>query len=246
MILCTENFLTLITSPCSAAAVIIAPSRKTEWSRRPNCLTAPSSLDASVIRIRPMSCKIYNTWINTNPQQSLKTAGWLRRPRAVLSWQGNLLDATFSMYASGHKSIKWICCFVWHQRYEDPETSAVYLWRRQGDAQYGYLLCHLTRVLYWDARVWGSIMRKWSSPNPKSGWNRGFSTPWAFKLDRLHPFKPLLFSKISNFFTFILGGQFLLPQRANNGKREFIQLQKWMIQRVFSAWGIKTGPCAAL
>ena len=27
-----------------------------------------------------------------------------------------------------------------------------------------------------------------------------------------------------NFFTFILGGQFLLPLRANNGKREFIQL----------------------
>ena len=31
-------------------------------------------------------------------------------------------------------------------------------------------------------------------------------------------FKPLLFWKFSNFFTFILGGQFLLPQRANNGE----------------------------
>ena len=44
--------------------------------------------------------------------------------------------------------------------------------------------------------------------------------PGAFKLDHLHPIKPLLFWKFFNFFTFILGGQFLLPQRANNGKRE--------------------------
>ena len=37
----------------------------------------------------------------------------------------------------------------------------------------------------------------------------------AFKLDHLHPIKPLLFWKIFTIFTFILGGQFLLPQRAN-------------------------------
>ena len=37
------------------------------------------------------------------------------------------------------------------------------------------------------------------------------------------PFKPLLFQTFSTFFTFILGGQFLLPQRANNGKEGFIQ-----------------------
>ena len=46
--------------------------------------------------------------------------------------------------------------------------------------------------------------------------------PGAFKLDHLQPFKPLLFWKISNSFTFILGSQFLLPQRANNGKREIL------------------------
>ena len=34
----------------------------------------------------------------------------------------------------------------------------------------------------------------------------------------LKPFKPILFWKIFNFFHFILGSQFLLPQRANNGK----------------------------
>ena len=31
-----------------------------------------------------------------------------------------------------------------------------------------------------------------------------------------------------------------------NGKSEFSQPQKWMRQRVFSAWGIQTGPFASL
>ena len=44
--------------------------------------------------------------------------------------------------------------------------------------------------------------------------------PVAFKLDHMHPIEPFLLQKIFNFFTFILGGQFLLPQRANNGKGE--------------------------
>ena len=43
-------------------------------------------------------------------------------------------------------------------------------------------------------------------------------------------------------FTFILGGQFLLPQRANSGEVEIIQPQNWMTQRRFGAWGIQTGP----
>ena len=47
-------------------------------------------------------------------------------------------------------------------------------------------------------------------------------------------------------FTFILGGQFLLPQMANNGKMKFTHLQNWMTQMGFSAWGIQTGPFAAL
>ena len=37
--------------------------------------------------------------------------------------------------------------------------------------------------------------------------------PGAFKLDHLQHFKPILFQKFYNFFTYILGGQFLLPQR---------------------------------
>ena len=53
------------------------------------------------------------------------------------------------------------------------------------------------------------------------------------------------FPKIFNFSTFILGGQLLLPQRANKEKSELFQLQNWMRQRDSSAWGIQYRPCAA-
>ena len=92
----------------------------------------------------------------------------------------------------------------------------------------------------------GLIMGKGNSSNFRYGWDRGVSVPGAFKLDHLQPFKPILFWNFSNFFTFILGSQFLLPQRANNGKGKFSQLPIWMRLRGFSAWGIQTGPLAAL
>ena len=69
-------------------------------------------------------------------------------------------------------------------------------------------------------------MRKGNSSNSRNGQDRGVCVPGAVKVDHLHPVEPLLFTKFSNFFTFILGGQFLLPQGANNEKREFTQLQK--------------------
>ena len=69
--------------------------------------------------------------------------------------------------------------------------------------------------------------------------------PGAFKLDHLQPIKPLLFPNFYIFFTFILGGQFLLPQRANMEKREISQSQNKMRQRGSCAWGIQTGPFAA-
>ena len=72
------------------------------------------------------------------------------------------------------------------------------------------------------------------------------SVPGAFKLDHLQTFKPILLREFSISLTFILGGQFLLPQRANSEKREKVQFQKWMRQRSLSAWGIQTGPLAAL
>ena len=79
--------------------------------------------------------------------------------------------------------------------------------------------------LYWEANSdypSGLIMRKGNSPNSQYGGDWGVSVPGAFKLDHLQPFKPILSWNFSNFFTFILGSQFLLPQRANNGKREIL------------------------
>ena len=55
--------------------------------------------------------------------------------------------------------------------------------------------------------------------------------PGAFKLDHLQPFEPILSQKIFNFLTFILEGQFLLPQRANNRRGEIIRLQNRMRRR---------------
>ena len=102
---------------------------------------------------------------------------------------------------------------------------------------------------YWGAHSYyprGPIMEKGNSPNSRIGWDRWILMPVAFKLDHLQPNQPILFWDISIFFIFILGRPFLLPQRANNEKREFSQPKKWMIQRILSAWGIQTGPFAVL
>ena len=103
-------------------------------------------------------------------------------------------------------------------------------------------------LLYWESNFYyprGLIMRKGVSPNSRYGLDREVSVHGAFKLDQLHPVEPLLLPKFSNFFTFILGVQFLLPQRANNEKVKITQLQIWIRQRDFSAWGIQTGPIAS-
>ena len=76
-----------------------------------------------------------------------------------------------------------------------------------------FFLCDFSTfsLSYWGANSYyprWPIMGKGNSSNPKSEWDRGFSVPGAFKLDHLHPFKPLLFWKIFNFVTFILGVQF--------------------------------------
>ena len=59
----------------------------------------------------------------------------------------------------------------------------------------------------------GLIMRKGNSHNSRNGLDRGGSEPGAFKLDHLQHVKPILFKQIFIFFTFMLEGQFLLPQR---------------------------------
>ena len=40
----------------------------------------------------------------------------------------------------------------------------------------------------------------------------GVSVPGAFRLDHLHPVKPILFSKFYNFFTFILEANSYYPR----------------------------------
>ena len=52
--------------------------------------------------------------------------------------------------------------------------------------------------------------------NSGMGWYWGVWVPGVFKLGHLQQVEPLLFRNFSNFFTFILGGQFLLPQQRAN------------------------------
>ena len=89
-------------------------------------------------------------------------------------------------------------------------------------------------------------MRKGDSRNFRKGWGRWFSMPWAFKLNHLQPFKPILFPNFSNILTFILGSPILLPQRANNEKRQFSQLQKRMSLIHFCVWKNSLFPLLAL
>ena len=87
---------------------------------------------------------------------------------------------------------------------------------------------------YWGAHSYyprGPIMRKGNSHNFQYGSDRGVSVPGVFKLDHLQPLEPILFPKIFNFFTFILGSPFLLPQRDNYEKGKLFQLQIWMRKR---------------
>ena len=94
--------------------------------------------------------------------------------------------------------------------------------------------------LYWEANSFyprGLILREESFPNSKSEWDRGVWVPDALTLDHLNDFKPILFWEFSIWFTFILGGQFFLPQRPNIEKGEFSQFQKRKRQGV---WGPMT------
>ena len=58
---------------------------------------------------------------------------------------------------------------------------------------------------YWEANSYyprGSILGRENSSNSKSGLDRGFSVPRAFKLDHLQPPRPNLCLHFSNIFTF--------------------------------------------
>ena len=67
-------------------------------------------------------------------------------------------------------------------------------------------------------------------------WETRISVLLAFKLDHLQPVKLLFSHKISNFFTFILGSQFLLPQREKGWKCENGILPTWLRHSVARAF----------
>ena len=100
---------------------------------------------------------------------------------------------------------------------------------------------------YWGANSYyprGLIMGKGSSHNPKTEWDSGVSVLGAFILDHLHHFKPILFRKRSNFFTFIMESQFLLPQPIMGKGNSHNPKSEW--QWVLRALGIQTGPFESL
>ena len=71
--------------------------------------------------------------------------------------------------------------------------------------------------------------------------------PGAFKLDHWQPVKLIWSQNISNFLPFILVSPILItPERGRlkMGKKEIIR--QLMRHRGFSAWGIQTGPFAAI
>ena len=102
---------------------------------------------------------------------------------------------------------------------------------------------------YWGAHSYyprGPIMRKGNSSNFQYGWDRGVSVPGAFKLDHWQPFKPILFWNFSTFSLSYWGAHSYYPRGLIMGKGKFLQLPIWIRLRSFSAWGIQTGPLAAL
>ena len=66
---------------------------------------------------------------------------------------------------------------------------------------------------YWESNSYyprRTIMGKGNSSNHKIAWDRGLSVPGAFKLDHLHPFKPLLIFWKLKMFHFYTGSPILI------------------------------------
>ena len=67
--------------------------------------------------------------------------------------------------------------------------------------------------------------------------------PGAFKLDHLHPVKPILLRIFSTLDYHAGGYQLLITPETDYEGKGFTQ--KWMRPRGFSAWGIQTRPFVA-
>ena len=77
-------------------------------------------------------------------------------------------------------------------------------------------------------------------------WGRGDSLPGAFKLDHFQPSEPILFWNFSNFWLSCWGANSYYPRGLIMGVGRISPFPIWMRLRGFSAWGIQTGPFAAL
>ena len=76
-------------------------------------------------------------------------------------------------------------------------------------------------------------MGEGKSPNFRNGRERGVWVPGAFKLDHLQPVKPILFSKFSNFFTFMLERPILItPERGR------LNMGKWISHNLSEKGGL--------
>ena len=102
---------------------------------------------------------------------------------------------------------------------------------------------------YWEANSYsprGLIMDNGDHPTQELNESGNFECLGHSNWTICSPLSPFCSESFPNFFTFMLGSPFLLPQRANYGRGEFFQLPIWIRQSCFSPWGIQTGPFAAL
>ena len=70
--------------------------------------------------------------------------------------------------------------------------------------------------------------------------------PGPVKLEHLQLFEPILFQKIFNFSLSYWEANSYFPSGLIIGKRGFMQLPNWMIQRGLGAWASQTGQFAPL
>ena len=102
---------------------------------------------------------------------------------------------------------------------------------------------------YWEANSYyprGILWEKGILPTSKMNEREGFQYLGHSNLTICSPLSHFCSDIFATFTLSYSGDHFLLPQGANNGKREFFPPKKWIRQRVFSAWGNQTGPFASL
>ena len=81
----------------------------------------------------------------------------------------------------------------------------------------------------------GLILRKKKFSQPQKWTRQRGLSAWGIQIGPFAACQANFIFQILQLFHFHTGGHFLLPQRDNTEKREFFQLQNWMIQRGLGA-----------